>query len=177
MEEAEIEGMRPEGDESRVELAERDGAEDGPLNWAPIVLEKLHDAVEDRQAQGEAGVSHRYVHCDANVRVGEQRRCSSTAMSISSRIGLRGLLLPDPIHSRIRVGFKARIWRFLLLRVPKVRVSGPTGSFPGPVEMFPGSIGGVRHVFTDEDNDDDESAMFEVFWGTLTCDLCMCNCM
>lgn len=51
-----------------------------------------------------------------------------------------------------------------------VRVSGPTG-LRRPVQVFPGRIGGVRHEFNDED--EDESAMVEAFGGSGTCDLCM----
>lgn len=61
--------MGPEGDEGGVELAKRHGAEDGPVDRAPVALEKLGDAVEEGQREGEACVSHGHVHRDANMRV------------------------------------------------------------------------------------------------------------
>lgn len=157
--------------------AERDGAEDGPLNWAPIVLEKLDDAVEDGEAQGEARVGHRYVHCHPDVRVGQQWRCSPTAVSISARIG-SGRPLLGFLENQIRVGFqegrrirKRFFLRWLLAR-SIVRVPGPAGALVWPGTL-PGSLGVVRHIAVD----DEESAMVEAFGGTpcliYACSLCM----
>lgn len=61
--------MRPEGDERGVELAERHGTEDGPLDRSPVALEKLDDSEEDCQGECETCMGHGYVHCDPNVRV------------------------------------------------------------------------------------------------------------
>lgn len=79
--------MRPERDESGVELAERHRTENGPVDWAPVAFEKLRDPVEERQREREAGVGHGHVHCDADVGVGRQRRRSGSGEWWRVRVG------------------------------------------------------------------------------------------
>lgn len=79
--------MRPERDESGVELAERHRTENGPVDWAPVAFQKLRDAVQERQRERQTGVGHGHVHCDADVGVGRQRRRSGPGERWRVRVG------------------------------------------------------------------------------------------
>jgi hypothetical protein len=49
--EAEMERLGPERDKCLLNASERDGAENGPLDWAEIFIEEFGDEVEDEDGE------------------------------------------------------------------------------------------------------------------------------